>query len=361
MVSDLASGCIVAWQDGRNGNVDLFAQQVDPNGFPGGPPPDPARPVITAVADVPHDQGGKVIVRWLPSSLDVAPYGIASYTLWRRSFTNSAASAVDGSRVRLLSINGTQSEYWEFIATVPANGAPGYAYMAPTGSDSLAGAIPWNVFFVQAKASASQTYYTSAVDSGYSVDNLSPAAPGQFAGNYGGGATHLHWSPNQETDLFGYRLYRGTSSGFVPGTGNLIATPADTGYADGAAGYYYKLSAVDVHGNESGFTLLSPQQTTDVGEGEAIAFALSMLSANPSRSEVVLRYALPRAGQARLAVHDVAGRTVRVLESGNRPAGEFTARWNGLDGSGRAVRAGMYFVRLDAGSSSATVRCVRLP
>jgi hypothetical protein len=99
----------------------------------------------------------------------------------------------------------------------------------------------------------------------------------------------------------------------------------DTGHADAAIGFYYKLSAVDVHGNESPRALLSPQQTTDVGDVPAV-LSLSLASANPARSLVRLRYALPQVGVARVTVHDVTGRRVRVLESGLRPAGESAAQ-----------------------------------
>ena len=109
-------------------------------------------------------------------------------------------------------------------------------------------------------------YWSSAPDSGYSVDNLPPVAPAPFTGNFSAGATHLHWGENREPDLAGYRLYRGSSAGFVPGPGNLIAAKPDTGYSDaGPAGNYYRLSAVDIHGNESGFALLTPANTSDVG------------------------------------------------------------------------------------------------
>jgi len=324
-------------------------------------------PHIDAVADVPNDQGGKVMVRWQPPSSDTSPsYAIASYTLWRRILTSSAAALPEGSFGAGAEpgpgsiLAGAQSTYWEFIATVPANAAPGYAYMATTGSDSLPGMTPWNVFFVQAKAAASNTYYTSPVDSGYSVDNLSPSAPAMLTGNYAGGATHLHWSPNGETDLHGYRLYRGNSAGFVPGPGNLIAAPADTGFSDPGAGAFYKLTAVDVHGNESPASLVSSQQTTDATETLPTVMSLAIASANPSPSDVRLRYALPTAGEMRLVVYDVAGRVIRELESGMHPAGNMSARWDGRDGAGRAVGSGIYMVRLTGKWGAATVRCTLL-
>jgi len=74
----------------------------------------------------------------------------------------------------------------------------------------------------------------------------------------------LHWGPNTERDLRGYRLYRGAQADFLPGPENLIAATPDTGYVDhpGTCAVYYKLSAVDRHGNESHFALVTPAGPT---------------------------------------------------------------------------------------------------
>ncbi|TMQ67843.1 MAG: VCBS repeat-containing protein [Candidatus Eisenbacteria bacterium] len=45
---------------------------------------DPRAPVLTAVRDVPHDQGGKVFVTWTRSSLDVQGGPVLNYRVWRR-------------------------------------------------------------------------------------------------------------------------------------------------------------------------------------------------------------------------------------------------------------------------------------
>jgi hypothetical protein len=67
----------------------------------------------------------------------------------------------------------------------------------------------------------------------------------------------------QESDLrASCGAYRGTSEDFVPEAANRTAWPADTFIVDmgvdAAGGYCYKLSAVDVYENESGFAVLRP-------------------------------------------------------------------------------------------------------
>ena len=77
-------------------------------------------------------------------------------------------------------------------------------------------------------------------------------APPSLTGQYTPIATRLHWDPNAETDLAGYRVYRGSSdASFTPSPATFVSQVADTGYVDAvSAPYFYKLTAVGVHGNE---------------------------------------------------------------------------------------------------------------
>ena len=98
---------------------------------------------------------------------------------------------------------------------------------------------------------------------------------------------------------------------------------------------------------------------TDVPQADAPGWLwLAPPAPNPARGAALLRYTLPSAALVRLALFDLAGRRVRVLEEGGRSAGEHAARFDGSDADGRAVPAGLYFLRLEAGGRSATTRLV---
>ncbi len=77
---------------------------------------------------------------------------------------------------------------------------------------------------------------------------------------------------------------------------------------------------------------------------------------NPFRDATTVRYALGAAGAYRLTVHDVAGRRVREIEAGAAPAGPREAAWDGRDARGRALAAGVYFVRLETAGAERTRR-----
>ncbi|MBK7704056.1 MAG: hypothetical protein IPI34_14795, partial [bacterium] len=76
---------------------------------------------------------------------------------------------------------------------------------------------------------------------------------------------------------------------------------------------------------------------------------LRPLSPQPVQPLTEVRFDLPTAGPARLAVYDVRGHLVKVLSDGELPAGEHAAVWDGTDARGRAMSSGSYVFRLTAG------------
>lgn len=117
----------------------------------------------------------------------------------------------------------------------------------------------------------------------------------------------------------------GVTEDFEPGSGSLIASLCDTVVFDGGwrwdGGYYYKVSAVDVHGNESGFALLRPEDVTgDEMPGLPEAAFLAQNYPNPFDPTTRIVYGLSRPSRVMLYVHDVSGRLVRVLRRGELSA-----------------------------------------
>jgi hypothetical protein len=113
------------------------------------------------------------------------------------------------------------------------------------------------------------------------------------------------------------------------------------------APYYYKLCAVDIHGNVSPYSTLLPSGTVDVpGSRVPREVLLARPAPNPGRGGTTLHFGLPRPGAMELALYDSQGRRVRELLSGMQPAGTYGIRWDGCDEGGRPVASGLYFVRL---------------
>jgi len=234
---------------------------------------EPSNPVIAAVRDVPNDQGGHVFLTWRCRPDQPGTKTVTGYRIWRRVPNPATAAARSGGVTRgnaetrttrdtrrVMPWGSVEETFWEAIANLPAAQLVSYGYTAPTTQDSIAAGNPYTAFFVSALTSNPSVFYQSNVDSGYSVDNIPPEPPPGFAGTYGGNLVSLRWNSSGALDLSGYRLYRGASSGFAPGPGFLIASEPDTAYADGGGGMtsFYKLTAIDRHGNKSAPTTVHP-------------------------------------------------------------------------------------------------------
>lgn len=94
------------------------------------------------------------------------------------------------------------------------------------------------------------------------------------------------------------------------------------------------------------------------GGNRPLVFALDSPTPNPFARTTTVRYALPRAGHAQLAVYTVAGTLVRSLAAGEHAAGFYRAAWDGRDGRGRTASAGVYILRLAAGREEATRKLI---
>jgi glucose/arabinose dehydrogenase len=70
----------------------------------------------------------------------------------------------------------------------------------------------------------------------------------------------------------------------------------------------------------------------------------------PTRGPLDVSFRLAESVPVTVAVHDVRGRLVRVIESATLAAGEHALRWDGRDASGASIASGVYYLRVRAGS-----------
>lgn len=68
---------------------------------------------------------------------------------------------------------------------------------------------------------------------------------------------------------------------------------------------------------------------------------------NPFNAGTTITFDLPRDGQVRIAVHDLAGRLIATLVDGAQAQGRHEVAWNGRDSRGRAVGSGVYLARVE--------------
>jgi hypothetical protein len=106
----------------------------------------------------------------------------------------------------------------------------------------------------------------------------------------------------------------------------------------------------------SGIAVLGSSTATGVEEsGSPAEFALQQNYPNPFNPTTAIRYGLPVQADVTLTVFDVLGQRVAVLEEGMRSAGYHEVTFDA-----KTLPSGVYFYRLQAGSSTETKRLLLL-
>ena len=301
-------------------------------------------PSITTITDVDNDQGRQVRLSWSRSCLDdpSEPDPVTHYAIWRR------IDELRGGDPRAPERLSYPPGAWDFVLNVPARGEDGYNAIVPTLADSNASGMHWSVYFVSGVTDDPFVYYDSAPDSGYSVDNLSPAAPGGFVLARVGDTNEMDWEESLAEDFAYFTLHRGDSEGFTPDAGNLVTTLTGTSYDhDGPILSWYKLAAVDFNGNVSLYSL-APPDVTGVPDETELALKLRVIS--PVRDDVTVEYALANRQPASLVLYDVAGRLVTERTLNPAVEGPHTVTL----AARTELASGVYFARLQQGDERRT-------
>ncbi|MFH1850977.1 MAG: LamG-like jellyroll fold domain-containing protein [Candidatus Neomarinimicrobiota bacterium] len=91
-----------------------------------------------------------------------------------------------------------------------------------------------------------------------------------------------------------------------------------------------------------------------------VRFALHQNYPNPFNPVTTINFDLPADGPVRIAIYDLLGREVRILQDGYATAGYKSIRWDGRDRLGRALGSGVYFMRMEAARFAASRKLILL-
>lgn len=378
-------------------DTEIFAIAINNFGTVAAPAPD-----IISVMDIPDDQGGKVRLTLAASDRD-APTSplvpVGHYNVWQRiddpvasGYTGGLPEGDDPSDsgsigrldergvpdfrafeigTRKVLSSSARGAFpvgtWEFIGSFAAVHDSTYYFRASTLADSTAAGTEMQTYVVSAHTEDPAVWFVGAQGSGYSVDNLAPAPPLGLAGeqSYAPAGLQLTWDPNTENDLGHYAVYRGTDGTPDPATADLLDTPQTSEYFDASwswdVGYWYLVTAVDVHGNESDHATLYAEEVT--GEGQEAVPDVTFLARNypnPFNPNTTIAFGLEESGFVNLRVYDAAGQLVAVLIDESRKAGRYTATWDGKGRGGTVAASGVYFCRLTTQEFAETRKMILL-
>jgi len=378
-VSDGAGGAIVAWDDNRNANIDIFAQRIGASGVAAWTAN--GEPLCTAPGDqvmyplydqIASDGFGGAYVTWVDRSSDA---------------NDIYAQQVNGSGIPQYAPNGaalcTAAGVQDFPAITYIGNSVGavvswedrrneiepdiYALPVPNtrvGTNVRYVPIPYTI---PEQPYPVRLLFDHVVAAGYTYLNITaagPALPPSFglgdgryynlsttAGTTGNIDVCIKFDPAAlQHPAFALRMFQYNADGPSGPTWLDITTGAAAG--DSICGTTTSLSTF-VFGYPS---------VTGVGDTPAPAsFALDANVPNPFNPITTIRYDVPAPGaDVSISVYDVEGRLVRELVKEHRNAGVWSAQWNGDNDRGQGVASGVYFYRMRAGAFIDTKKMVLL-
>jgi len=101
--------------------------------------------------------------------------------------------------------------------------------------------------------------------------------------------------------------------------------------------------------------------TTSAANTYPESFAMFDNYPNPFNPQTSIRYALPQSGHVLIEIYNVLGQRIATLIVTEMAQGYHVAKWDGRNSLGQKVGAGIYLVRMQAGSFAKTQKMMLLP
>jgi len=310
---------IVTWEDYRDDPNAIYAQWLDTSLLLDGENlcvDDANGQGVKEYPSVALNSGGESLFCWQDSRN-------GNYDLFARRF------GIDKTPQNLLQITGGETEGDQTLGRVGVAGTLAtFFFLDKNPADD------WqNVF-------ADQYDWTSL-----------PVELSSFKAQVNGNKVLLKWSSASETNNLGFSIQRKSGQnefknvGFVKGNGT---TNSSNQYqyddADLLPGHYvFRLKQIDFDG---GYFF---SESIDVIVNLPQKFSLMQNYPNPFNGGTSIEYALPKSSRVRLEIVNLQGRVVKSLLDREQEGGIHRVYWDGKDDAGYEVATGLYFYHLKTG------------
>lgn len=176
-------------------------------------------------------------------------------------------------------------------------------------------------------------------------------------------AVNLTWVTQTETNMVGYRIYRGFSDDLAVASDlNTMIAATNTSqtsvyvYSDKeiepSQSYYYWLEAQEMDGTADFYgpiSILTPGEM-DYHPSIPLVTGISSLYPNPFNPDLNISYQLESKQYVQISVINPRGQLVKILVDEIKEIGSHKYIWDGKDKSGRACASGIYQIRMKAGN-----------
>jgi len=353
-VPDGAGGAIIAWQDTRAGDADIYAQRIDGTGA--------ARwttdGAVLCAATL--DQLG------LRITSDGAGGAIASWEDYRADNSDIYAQRIDSAGVVRWTPDGVAlcTDLFE-------------QYSAALAPDGAGGAlVAWNDL-----RSGLEDIYAQhvtglgAIASGWAANGqaVCVASGSQFdprAATDGAGGAFFTWIDNRpgsaQLDVYALRMtgagvaasgWAANGKPLCSATGDQTVTAIVPDGLGGAVLGWFDLRSGNADIYALRVTATGGNPTVAVEPGPSPNFELFPAAPNPLRSQTWMRFRLAEPEHVTMRIVDVAGRRVRqLMDEPSLAAGDHEIAWDGRDEAGSRVPGGVYLLVLRAGAESMTAK-----
>ncbi|WP_340105580.1 T9SS type A sorting domain-containing protein [Rhodohalobacter sp. 8-1] len=165
----------------------------------------------------------------------------------------------------------------------------------------------------------------------------------------------LEWSAADGAETFILELSENIGfSNLVENASDIPGTTFQTGDLNGLTTYFWRVRAVNEVGISNWsetrqFTTMEATSITDVSDGIPQSLELSQNYPNPFNPSTEIEIGISEAGEVRLTVYDMLGRSVGVIVNENLLAGRYSFRFDASN-----LTSGTYMYRLETRSETRT-------
>ncbi len=192
---------------------------------------------------------------------------------------------------------------------------------------------------------------------------ITPTSIDDFIAVWSNGVPQISWHSSTPDIPTQFRLLRSLAShpdDFFPipfvaqNDGSFVAFDRDLPSGSGRDLIYHLYHVQQ----DNSMTLLSQIQLSDPD----ILQPLQLLGAtpNPFNPRTIISFETAEERQVTITVHNIRGQLVKELASRHYPSGIHELSWNGVDGRGRRVESGTYFVMIRSGGMVRTQKVLML-